>query len=134
MVDRPEAPGTGIWRRREGAAVVLVAFHSYAVGALLLFATAWILRFAGWGEVDALFFPRQAGAFHFVVATVYLWEWFRHRGVTMLLMTKTVAVVFLLALNPWRTAWSIPLSGLLDAAMLVGMAGLHLRARREAAA
>lgn len=131
MADGAPARPRRSWRRLQGLAVAAVALHSYAVGAMLLFATAWTLRFAGWGEVDALFFPRQAGAFHFVVATVYLWEWRRHGTVTMLLATKCIAVVFLLALNPWRTAWSIPFSGVLDGLMLAGMAGLHLLARRE---
>ena len=118
------------WRRLERLALVAVALHSYAVGAMLLFATEWTLRFAGWGDVDTLFFPRQAGAFHFVVATVYLYEWFRHRSIVLLVVTKAIAVVFLLALNPWRTAWSIPFSGVLDGVMLAGMLWLHARARR----
>lgn len=128
------AGGRPSWRRLETIALAAVALHSYAVGAMLLFAPAWTLRFAGWGEVDTLFFPRQSGAFHFVVATAYLWEYFRHRGVGLLLMTKAVAVVFLLVLNPWRTAWSIPFSGVLDGLMLVGMLVLDRLARRAEAA
>ena len=54
-----------------------------------------------------LFFPRQAGAFHFVVAAVYLVEYFRYRGVLLLVMTKSIAVVFLFltTLSAPRPGW-----------------------------
>jgi len=98
--------------------VVLVALHSYAVGAFLLFATEWGARFGGFGAVSPLFFARQAGIFHFVLATAYLVERFVHGGVVVLLLAKGTAVVFLLAM--WALgvdAWSIPLSAAGDAAM-----------------
>jgi hypothetical protein len=120
------------WHRLETLAVVLVALHSYAVGAMLLFLTDWSLRFAGWSDPGNLFFPRQSGVFHFVVATAYLLEYFRERSITILVAAKAIAVVFLLVLNPWRAAWSIPFSGVADGAMLVGMIFLHVRARRDA--
>jgi hypothetical protein len=133
MVDADVAPARRrSWRRLETLAVVAVALHSYAVGAMLLFSTEWTLRFAGWGELDALFFPRQSGAFHFVVATAYLLEYFRLRSIMLLVTAKMIAVVFLLVLNPWRTAWSIPFSGVFDGLMLVGMLLLHAKARRAA--
>ena len=134
MVDTGTAPARGLpWRRLETLAVVAVALHSYAVGAMLLFFTEWTLRFAGWGALDSLFFPRQSGAFHFVVATAYLLEYFRLRGIVLLVTAKAIAVLFLLVLNPWRTAWSIPFSGVFDGLMLVGMLVLHAKARRAAA-
>lgn len=98
--------------------VVLVALHSYAVGAFLLFLTEWGARFGGFGEVSPPFFARQAGIFHFVVATAYLVEWFVHRGVYVLLLAKATAVAFLLA--TWAlgvAAWSVPLSAGGDAVM-----------------
>lgn len=128
----PAAPRPDRWRRLQGLALIAVALHSYAVGAMLMLAPAWTLRFAGWSEAGDLFFPRQSGAFHVVVATAYLWEWLRHRTVNLVLMTKTVAVLFLLVLNPWRSAWSVPFSGVFDGLMLLGVAALHLLARREA--
>jgi hypothetical protein len=132
MPDQAASARAGVpWRRLEGIALVLVALHSYAVGGMLVFAPAWTLDFAGWTEVGNLFFPRQSGAFHFVVATAYLWEWRRHGTVQLLLMTKSIAVLFLLILNPWRTAWSIPFSGVFDGLMLVGMAWLDRMARRS---
>lgn len=109
--------------------VVLVALHSYAVGTFLLFATAWGARFGGFGEVTPLFFARQAGIFHFVIATAYLVERFVHGGVVIMLMAKATAVVFLLAV--WLLgvdAWSIPLSAAGDAAMGVATFVLSRRA------
>jgi hypothetical protein len=98
--------------------VVVVAIHSYAVGAFLLFATERGARFGGFGEVSPLFFARQAGVFHFVVATAYLVERFVHGGVVILVSAKAMAVVFLAAM--WALgvdAWAIPLSAAGDAAM-----------------
>ena len=120
------------WRQLETIALVLVAAHSYVLGLMLMLLPAWTLNFAGWGEVDELFFPRQSGAFHLVVATAYLLEYFRTGGIILLLSAKATAVVFLLALNPWASAWSIPFSGVFDGLMLVGMFFLHFQARREA--
>lgn len=111
--------------------VVLVAFHSYAVGAFLLFATEWGALFGGFGEVSPLFFARQAGIFHFVLATAYLVDWFAHGSVVILLTAKAMAVLFLLAM--WAlgvNAWSVPLSAAGDAAM---GAATFLLARRVSA-
>ncbi len=119
------------WRRLETIAVALVALHSYLLGLMLMFVPAWTLRFAGWGELGELFFPRQSGAFHLVVATAYLLEYFRNRSILLLVAAKATAVIFLLALNPWASAWSIPFSGILDGLMLVGMIFLHVQVRRE---
>jgi hypothetical protein len=96
---------------------------------LLTFATVWGARFGGFPEPVPLFFPRQAGAFHFVVVGVYLVEYFRYRGVLLLVMTKSIAVVFL-GLTTWLVAvpWLVPLSAAGDAAM--GLAVVLLRQAR----
>ena len=52
----------------ERTLVVLIALHSLVVGLFLTFATEWGARFGGFPSPVPLFFPRQAGAFHFVVA------------------------------------------------------------------
>lgn len=124
-------PGRAEGGRLLSAWVVLVALHSYVVGAFLLFATAWGARFGGFGEVSPLFFARQAGIFHFVLATAYLVERFAHGGVIVLLVAKATAVVFLVAMGlAGVDAWSVPLSAAGDGAMgLVTWALL----RREAA-
>ena len=96
--------------------VFLVAIHSLAVGALLLALPRWSAAFGGWGEVEPLFFVRQAGVFHLVVAVGYLLEYRRRRGVTLLLLAKSVAVVFLLAHTLTGNApWAVPLSAAGDA-------------------
>jgi len=104
--------------RLERWLVALIVAHSAAVGAMLLFDAGWATRFAGWPAVHPLFFPRQAGAFHFVVAFAYAYEYARLRGVTILVFTKSVAFVFLV--SAWvlgEGAWSVPLSGLSDGLM-----------------
>lgn len=119
-------------QRLEKTAVLLVVAHSVLVGLLLLFFTRWTMDFAGWGPVAEPFFPRQSGAFHLVLATGYWLEYRRSGGVTLLLTAKATAVVFLMVLNPWSGAWSIPFSGVMDGLMLVGMAVLHRMVRRAA--
>jgi hypothetical protein len=89
------------------------------VGLFLTFGTEWGARFGGFGETRPLFFARQAGAFHFVVAIVYVVELFRYRGVLLLVLTKSTAVVFLgltVLLVP-GSPWVVPLSAAGDAAM-----------------
>lgn len=108
--------------------VVLVALHSVAISLVLLFAPAWAASFGGWGEASPLFFVRQGGAFHLVVALGYLAELRRYGTVRLLLLAKGLAVAFLGGL--WlagEEAWSVPLSALGDAAM--GLAVLWAQAR-----
>jgi len=109
--------------------VILVALHSYCVGGFLLFATRWGAEFGGWGDVEPLFFARQAGVFHFVVATGYLIEYFRYRRITLLLTAKSIAVVFLtsMALLDGQP-WAVPLSAAADGAMAGIAWWLHRRA------
>jgi hypothetical protein len=114
--------------RFERVVVVLIALHSVGVGVALLFLTEWGLRFGGWGEVSPLFFPRQAGIFHFVVATGYLIEYFRYRGVALLLATKGFAVVFLVAMCLVENVpWLVPASAVGDG--LMGLAVLIVHSR-----
>ena len=111
--------------------VVLVSLHSLAVGLFLVFGTQWGLAFGGWTGVSPLFFPRQAGVFHFVVAAAYLVEYFRYRGILVMLIAKGVAVVFLAdATFRYGGPWAVPLSGLGDLAMAVAAWVLFARARR----
>jgi hypothetical protein len=119
-------------RKLETWYVVLVALHSFSVGAFLLFATRWGARFGGWGEVEPLFFARQAGIFHFVVATGYLIEYFRHRKITLMLTAKSIAVVFLAAMA-WIDGgpWAAPLSAVADGVMATIAWWLHRRSDWE---
>ena len=118
------------WRRLEGVGIVLIALHSFLIGLALLVMTRWVLDFAGWTGVDHLFFPRQSGAFHIVLALGYLIEYRRTGGISLLILAKATAVVFLLALSPAEASWSVKFSGVFDGAMLVGMVGVRLMLRR----
>ena len=118
------------WKGLERLGVFLVALHSFLIGVMLIFTTSWVLDFAGWSEVSHLFFPRQSGAFHIILAAGYWWEFQRHRTIGLMLMAKSVAVVFLLIMSPWKEAWSVPFSGVFDGLMLVGMFFVHWMASR----
>jgi len=120
------------WKRVEAWVVVLIAVHSYLIGLALMFLTRWGTRFGGWGELNTLFFPRQAGAFHIVIATGYLIEYFRYRSIALLLTAKSCAVVFLFSLFVLNgEPWPVPLSGLADGLMGATVLFVHLRARQQ---
>jgi hypothetical protein len=123
------------WERAEALLVVLVALHTFAVGAALTFATEWTLSFGGFPDGTPVFFPRQGGAFHIVVAVGYLLEYSRNRGVTLMLFAKTLAVVFLGAslFLAGEHAWSVGLSAVGDGAMALVVAAVHARVGRERA-
>ncbi|MFI5197188.1 MAG: hypothetical protein ACHQJD_01090 [Thermoanaerobaculia bacterium] len=117
------------WRALERGLVVAIALHSYAIGFSLLFFTRWGVRFGGWGEASPLFFARQAGIFHFVVASGYLIEYFRYGGVRLLLLAKATATVFLVAmLLADGGPWALPASALGDALMGLLVWIVHRRA------
>lgn len=119
------------WRALERGLVVAVALHSFAVGFFLLFFTRWGVRLGGWGEASPLFFARQAGIFHFVVASGYLIEYFRGRGVRLLLLAKATATVFLVAmLLKDGGPWVLPVSALGDALMGLAVWIAHRKASR----
>ena len=114
----PRRPDS-FWPRAETWLIVLIAIHSYAVGFFLLFLTRWGADFGGWGEVSPLFFARQAGIFHLVVATGYLNEYFRYGGISLLLTAKIMAVLFLVSMMMVAepAPWTIPLSAIGDGLM-----------------
>ena len=118
------------WGRVETALNVLVALHSFVLGVLAMAAPEWGVRFGGFGEASPLFFPRQVGVFHVVVAIAYLIEWVRYRGVAVLLMAKSTAVVFLgLQMLFTRLPWIVPVSLAGDAVMALAVVFVHARAR-----
>jgi len=119
------------YRRLEWWLIVLIALHSYAVGFFLLFLTRWGVAFGGWDNVTTLFFPRQAGIFHLVIATGYLIEYFRYRGVVLMITAKFTAVVFLFGMMAvGESSWAVPLSAVGDGLM----GGVVLWIHRKAAA
>ena len=65
-----------------------------------------------------LFFSRQAGAFHIVVAFAYLIEYFHYRSILILLTAKGIAVVFLFGIAAFgESSWVVLLSGIADGLM-----------------
>jgi hypothetical protein len=100
--------------------VNLIALHSAIIGVMLFFAPQWTMHFAGWEKIEPVFFGRQAGIFHFVLAAAYLIEFSRYRGVLTLVTAKTIAFAFLTGatlLDP--LPWAVWVSGILDGLMAV---------------
>ena len=116
--------------------VGLIVTHSLAVGVFLLGFTDWSVAFGGWGDAEPKFFARQAGVFHIVVAIGYLYEYLRYRGVGLLLVAKSIAVVFLVGVSIWgdRLVWVVPASALGDGLMAVLVAVVHRLVSRQTAA
>lgn len=114
--------------------ILLIALHSIVVGIMLMFFAEWAVGFAGWSGAEPIFFIWQAGAFHFVLATGYLVEYFRHRTITLLLIAKSMAFVFLLGGSLLaETPWSVWFSGLADGAMAVVAFLVHRAVSRGSA-
>jgi hypothetical protein len=106
--------------------IILIALHSFVVGSMLMFAAEWAVRFAGWHGADPIFFIWQAGAFHFVLATGYLVEYFRSRTIVLLLIAKSIAFVFLSVGSLLvETPWSVWFSGFADGAMALTAFFVH---------
>jgi hypothetical protein len=106
--------------------VSLIALHSAMVGSMFLLLPQWTMRFAGWREIDPLFFAYQAGIFHMVLAAAYLIEWHRYRGVSILITAKIVAFVFLITatiIDP--IPWAVWTSGVLDGLMALVVWWVH---------
>ena len=102
----------------ERVLIILISLHSIIVGIMLMFFAEWAVRFAGWAGADPVFFIWQAGAFHFVLATGYLVEHSRSRTISLLLIAKTTAFVFLIGGSLLiETPWSVWFSGFADGAM-----------------
>jgi hypothetical protein len=112
--------------RHERLLVILIALHSTIVGAMFMLAPQWTMRFAGWRAIDPVFFAYQAGIFHVVLASAYLLEYHRYRGVTILVTAKTIAFVFLTAatvIDP--IPWAVWTSGVLDGLMGLAAWSVH---------
>lgn len=109
--------------------MVLIAIHSFMIGIFLLFFTRWGAALGGWPDVVPLFFARQGGIFHIVVACGYLLDYFRHGSVTFLLLAKLLAVAFLggVMMSEPSSPWAVGLSALGDATMALVVYLIHRR-------
>lgn len=120
-------PGWRTGPERESLLVVLIALHSYLVGLVLLFASDWAVRFGHWETGGTLFFTRQGGAFHLIVATIYLWAYFRHRSTVPIVVAKSFAVAFLLTMSALGEPVTVLFSGIVDGLMLVTLLAVRDR-------
>jgi hypothetical protein len=106
--------------------IFLISLHSIIVGLMLMFAADWAVRFAGWAGADPIFFIWQAGAFHFVLASGYLVEYSRSRTISLVLIAKTTAFVFLIGGSLLtETPWAVWFSGFADGAMALAAFLVH---------
>ena len=120
------------WQVIERWLVLLVALHSFGIGTGLLLVPVWALTFGGWVEIPPLFFPRQAGVFHFVLAIGYLLEYRQTRGVRLLLTAKSLATVFLIGATLLTSVpWLVPFAGVADGMMAVAVLWVRRMASRS---
>lgn len=121
-------------RKLEWWLVVLIALHTYAIGVTLLVLPEWSLRFGGWETTPPPFFPRQAGVFHLVLGTGYLFEYLRLRSVSLLLVAKACAFVFLIGATLVATVpWFVTFAGVVDGLMGLTVLAVHMVVGRAAA-
>jgi hypothetical protein len=107
-----------ITEQHEKILIYLVAIHSYCIGLMFFVFPEWTIQFAGWDRLDPPFFAHQAGAFHFALATAYLIEYHRYRGIGVMLAAKGIALVFLLLEAVFGSVpWMVPFAGVADGAM-----------------
>lgn len=121
-----------ISEKHEQILIILVALHSLIIGAVFFLAPNWLIQFGGWERIDPVFFAHQAGAFHLALASAYLIEYFRYRGIAILVAAKSIALVFLvLEAVLGSVPWAVPVSGLGDGAMALLVWWVHRRVRRS---
>jgi len=112
--------------RHEWLLITLVALHSAIIGVVFILAPNFTMQFGGWERIDPVFFGRQAGAFHIVLAAGYLMEFAKYRGVRLILIAKSFAFLFLLAytiIDP--LPWAVPASGVIDGLMALVVWWVH---------
>ena len=115
----------------ERVLIYLISLHSIIVGIMLLIFGEWAVRFAGWAGADPIFFIWQAGVFHFVLVAGYLVEYSRHRSISLLVIAKTTAFVFLVGGSLLAdTPWSVWFSGIFDGAMALTAFLVHRAVKR----
>lgn len=118
-------------KTHETILIILVSLHSAIIGVVFMFAPNWLVRFGGWEGIDPVFFGRQAGAFHLVLAVAYLIEYFNYDGIRILVMAKSFALVFLLVCTQVdHLPWAVPVSGAGDGLMALFVWWVHRQVAR----
>lgn len=106
--------------RTEKRVLIVIALHSLALGSALLVAPLSAVRFCGWEVGGPVFFPSQVGIFLMVLASAYAAA-VRYRPFAWLLvLSRAVAVPFLVVHYCLGTAPGV----LLGAAALDALMGL----------
>jgi len=98
---------------------------------MLTVVPGWATAFGGFGPVHPVFFARQAGIFHLVLAAGYLLE-LRRGSVALLVTAKATATLFLAA--AWLSGvqgWSVPVSAAGDALMGLAVGWLARKGARR---
>jgi uncharacterized membrane protein YwzB len=75
--------------------LAVVALHSIVLGVVMLAAPFWMLANFGWEPAGTRFFPAQSGLFLLILGIVYAAAVRDHRLVWIVVLSKAMAVVFL---------------------------------------
>lgn len=116
--------------------VLLVGVHSLVLGAWIYFGTGGFYRLFFATDVENFFFVKQAGLFLFCLGLYYLWPLVDirkyHRAVAIAVVTKLLAVAFLLS-NAGLTAapGTILLVALVDGLMATLLAVSYVICRAK---
>ena len=99
--------------------IILVALHTLIIGLVFLTVPDWAVKFGGWPQnIRPVFFGYQVGIFHVVLVCGYPIEYFRYRGISLIITAKSIALVFLLITPLFHEVpWAVPVSGVVDGAM-----------------
>ena len=107
--------------------IILVALHTLIIGLVFLTVPDWAVKFGGWPQtIRPIFFGYQVGIFHVVLVCGYLIEYFRYRGISLIITAKSIALVFLLITPLFHEVpWAVPVSGVVDGAMALVVWRVH---------
>jgi hypothetical protein len=114
--------------------LVLIALHSFILGGAMLFWSTSTMRLFGWEYTGPLFYPAQTGVFLVLLAGAYLAGLWYRPFAWFLVITKAVAVVFLLTefyiveLDPPRTLLAAALG---DGLMGIAVGGTLILLRKN---
>lgn len=97
--EEPEGDAT-LKIRKLAFCILLVAVHSLVLGAFIFFCTEIFYSFFFQSEVESFFYVKQAGLFLFCLGLFYLVPLAdlakNHRAIDIIIVTKLLAVLFLI--------------------------------------
>ena len=129
----PEATSLPGADRLTRTVILLIGLHSCALGLLMLLLPLWTLRLMGFGDPGSAFFPSQSGIFLLILGVCYLGALRRPALVFVILVSKALAVAFLVVHAAFLGAPAVVGAAAAgDAAMLAAILWARHRARRAA--